>query len=102
MPLLTETMCAAGGAFDVGDQPGQVIRIYDENQVPIDTGSVEVLLMAPSGATPSATITHTGVGVYEALLPVLDEGGWWSWRTVASGLINQADQGRFYVRRWAF
>jgi hypothetical protein len=102
MPLLTgePTTCDPLGALDVGDQIGQRVLITDlDNKVPTDTDLVEVTLRKPNGTVVTVTAVHEGTGQYFILFPVFDQSGIWRWRTQASGLVNEASQGRLRVRR---
>jgi len=101
MPLLTgePTTCNPLGSLDVGDQIGQRVMITDLDKVPTDTDLVEVTLRKPDGTVLTLPAAHEGTGQYFTLFPVFDQSGVWRWRTQASGLVNEAMQGRLRVNR---
>lgn len=102
MPLHVDTMCEGPGPLGVGDQIGRRSHVTDDNGVPTNTSTFDFNVRLPNHTVVPAAITHEGVGVYFATLPVFTLPGIYRWAALATGLINQRQQGSFRVLAAAF
>jgi hypothetical protein len=63
---------------------------------------VTLVLTAPDNSHPTADLTRTSLGIYQAVV-ALDQAGLWRYRFVATGAATDAEDGAFFVEAagWA-
>ena len=95
--------------FDIGDQPTLVVTFKGNDGVLADPTNIDFEVLRPSDAegTPSVTgtevnATNPSTGVWQYVLPQLDEEGHWEVRaTGTAGVVASVTQ-RFVVRATRF
>lgn len=89
--------------YHVGDGIRLSCEFTDKDDVATDPTTVTLLIESPSGVVTELThaddeLTKDSEGNYYYDL-LIDEAGVWQWRWIGTGVIQQADQGRFPVAR---